>query len=125
LTYDSLRLIFAPFGKNEVQDHLVNTHRDQLSEKEENIRNALGKVIPNQTWQYYKGKVAINNSNHIITSMLMITNRKNLNRADIIDNIGSYSEWGTISKFGGKVIHSLGVLREMLFEVGKLPKFGA
>jgi len=123
--YDLLRIIFSPFGKSLSADKLIEKHEEQINSSQQEIQGALKSIVPLQTWQYYRGKVALNDVNKIESVMLMITNRRELNRADEIQNIKDYASEDNTSKFGGKVIHSFGVLREVLFEIGKLPKFGA
>ena len=122
--YDLLRIIFSPFGESLSKEKLLERHREQNSSSED-VQNALKSIVPVQTWQYYRGKVTLNEVKQIENVMLMITNRKELNRADTIKSISDYTLEDNIGKFGGKVIHSFGVLREILFELGKLPKFGA
>ena len=121
-----LRVCFAPFGSSIPIGQLIEKHTEQIASKNENIKSAIQGIVPNQTWQYYKGKPVLENISSLKSALLMITNRKELNRADTIKSINDYSNpTDCVSRFGGKVIHSFGLLREILFELGKLPKFGA
>lgn len=121
--YDFLRIISSPFGESLSLGKLLQKHEEQIADKQE-IQDKLKSIVPSQTWQYYRGKTVLNKA-EIQNVMVMITNRKELNRADKIQTINDYVSEENIGKFGGKVIHSFGVLREVFFELGKLPKFGA
>ena len=123
--HEFLRICFSPFGDSLQIGQLVNKHTEQLNSKNEKAKALIQDIVPTQTWQYYKGKPVLENANVLQSGLLMITNRKELNRADTIKNLEDYLNIDSIARFGGKVIHSFGVLREILFELGKLPKFGA
>lgn len=124
-TYDSLRLIFSSYGGSLSPRDLIQKHEEQLSVLKEEAQSVIRQILPKQTWQYYKGSTVLENTETISTVLLMINNRKGLNRADPIQSIEEYSDIKNAGRFGGKVIHSAGVLREILFELSKLPKFGA
>ena len=123
--YNSLRLIFAPYARRLSIGDIIQSHELQLQGLKEESQSAIKQIIPKQTWQFYRGTKALENSEKISTVLLMINHRKGLNRADNIHNINEYSSQDTIKIIGGKTIHSDGVLREILFELNKLPKFGA
>jgi len=126
IDHEFLRVCFSPFGSDLPISQLIEKHTEQLGSKEENIKSAIQGIVPKQTWQYYRGKMVLENASCLKSALLMITNRKELNRADTIKNIEDYLNVAEcVPRLGGKAIHSLGLLREILFELGKLPKFGA
>ena len=120
-----LKLIFSPFGVKFDVDDVIQKNKLQIKDYDSKIKNAIESIIPNQTWQYTKGE-----KNDLFTNYkdlrfcLNITHSK-INRTDKIDHFSLFKDKENWSKMGGGIIWIAGLLREIMFELGKFPKFGA
>jgi len=118
-----VKILFTSFAKNVDSKLIFQKHLKQL-EEDEKKKQLLMDLIPNQTWQYNRGEL-VHQSGEGFSLMLLATYKKNQNRTDSIKKLSDYSNVNNYSSIGGNIIVSSGFLREIMFELGKLPKFGA
>lgn len=103
-------------------NHNVAKNRHIQSNKEK--IDFLSDLIPKQTWQFSQGDTKFDPN--IETSIsIMVNFKQNRNRKDKIESLIEYSTPNNFSNFGGGIVFSSAIIREISFELEKLPKFGA
>jgi hypothetical protein len=117
-----IKIIYSKFGSSWKQEQILD--KNIRSIKDENSKSVLAGLIPNQTWQFNRGEL-VNQKDKQYNFMLLINYRKDFNRSDEIKSFKEDEDIGCLNKIGGNIVQISGVLREILFENAKLPKFGA
>lgn len=100
-------------------------HEKALTRNIQSLNSDLLKqIIPSQTWQFSQGEIKYDPNTELAVS-IMINHKVNRNRKDKINSIKDYSDPNTFKTFGGGSVYSSSIIREISFELEKLPKFGA
>jgi len=126
LNTSSLKIIYSLFAEKTPVSEITGIHREQLKNFDSEIRSLVEKIIPRQSWEYTQGEV----------NDLFVEDKENLrfclcnyhakiNRTDKITSFEMLKDKASWSKIGGNIIWIAGLLREIMFELGKFPKFGA
>lgn len=121
-----LKVIVGPFGKKKYeQTAILQSHLEAI--KEDSVLKDLEGVLPRQTYQFNRAEV---NKELVDTPLrflfcFSLNNEKKGSRTDNIENFEMLGQKENLRKFGGGKINIAGLFREITFELGKLPKFGA
>jgi len=121
-----LKVIFGSFGQKKYeQSDILQSHFESI--KESKVLKDLESVLPRQTYQFNRAEV---NKELLDTPLrflfsFSLNNDKKGSRTDNIENFEILAQKDSLRSFGGGKINIAGLFREITFELGKLPKFGA
>ena len=121
-----IKFIASPFGKTAYkEEEILNTH---LSSADPALtKTDLKQLVPRQTYQFNRGEAKDELTDQEKTFLLCVNLNKDSKgtRKDKINSFTMLGEKDNLRKLGGGRANIAGLFREITFELGKLPKFGA